>query len=131
LLAEREVVEDIWTVAMVQRLGLWMAGDDTAIDIPATSLLTRSDLPKTTIILAMLHRKDYAALNALLNPRGETGFDLVELLDQSRWWWVLSRYLPDDAPPVWVWADSDLEQFQIDVLRDWYLTHRQRLLQLK
>src|SRR5690606_13564304 len=96
------------------------------MELDAASLLLRDDLPRSTILLAMLHRDDPAALDHLLNPRGDVGPDVLDLLDRRRWWHVLRRYLPPDAPPLWLWADPELEDFQIDVLRCWWLLHRHR-----
>ena len=130
LLQQRSEVEDVPTVALVMRLGLWMQGRLAKLDKSVEALLTRDDLPTTTILLAMLHRGGRftpAALDYLLNPHGEPQFDLIELLDQLRWWYVLKPYLPSGAPPLWVWSDPGLEDFQVDVLRDWYLINRNRL----
>jgi len=134
LLAKKARDEDIWSVRQIMYLGMWMQGktpieNGTEIDMDqlAPGLLTRTDLPTTTILLAMLHRKHPQALDYLFNPRGEERLDLIELFDQFRWWRVISRYLPDDAPPFWPWADAELEQFQIDLMRDWYLLNRHRL----
>ena len=86
--------------------------------------------------LALLHLKDPMAFDFLLDPqdwqrRFEIGLPkpvtLVELLGEFRWWYVLRHYLPDDAPSFWVWADSDLQEFQVDRLRAWYVIHRNRL----
>jgi hypothetical protein len=97
------------------------------MDELASGLLLRPDLPTTTILLAMLANGRTAALDYLLNPAGEEHLPLAQLFDQSRWWYVLRRFLPTDAPPFWVWADADLERFQIDVLRDWYLLNRHKI----
>lgn len=126
LLTKRASDEDIWSVQQIQRLGLWMQGRLPEMDRLAPGLLSRDDLPTTTILLAMLHRGHPAAWEYLLDPRSPT-FDLVDLLDQYRWWRVLERYLPDNAPPFWVWADPQLEQFQIEVLRSWYVLNSHRL----
>ena len=98
----------------------------TTASTTARKARVTDDLPATTILLAKLHRRRAEALDDLLNPRGEPTLDLVELLDHYRWWYVLKHYLPEDAPPFWVWADPQLEQFQIDVLRNWYLVNRHR-----
>ena len=125
LLARRSDAEDIWLVRQVQRLGLWMQGQLDTFD--PQPLLGRADVPKSTLLLAMLHRDRIGALDYLFNPRGEPHLDLIELFDHYRWWHVLRRYLPDDAPPFWLWADPALKQFQVEVLRNWYLVRRRRL----
>jgi len=134
LLAKRAAAEDQWLVKQVMLMGMWMQDqplpDGADGDQLARGLLSRDDLPTTTILLAMLHRGDDAALDYLLKPRGEPIIDLNDLLDQLRWWHVLDAYLPADAPPLWVWADGPpqtqpdparlyLTDFQIDVLRSW------------
>jgi len=128
LLDKKARDEDIWSVQQILKLGLWMQGREPDMKKLAPGLLSRGDLPTTTILLAMLHRNHPMALEYLFNPPGEESTDLIEWLDQHRWWRVLQRYLPKDAPPFWVWADPDLEQFQIDVLRNWYLLNRHKLL---
>ncbi|MEE9213121.1 MAG: hypothetical protein V3U29_10760 [Phycisphaeraceae bacterium] len=133
--------EDIWAVRQIMRLGRWMQGPGpdqpnslpffAEMDRQAPNLLTRGDLPATTILLALLHKRHPAALDFLLNPRGEPAINLVELFDQHRWWPVVQRYLPDDAPPFWVGADPDLQRFQINVLRNWYLVNRHTLWRIE
>ncbi len=123
LLAKKAHDEDIWSVQQILRLGLWMQGQHPEMKHLAPGLLTRDDLPTTTILLAMLHRGHNGAWEYLFNPRGDQPFDLVELLDQHRWWHVLAQYIPEldrDDLPFWYWGDVDLEQFQIDVLTSWY-----------
>jgi hypothetical protein len=131
LLEYRAENEPTWAVKQVINLGLWMQGrpttetGDTAT--LAEGLLTRDDVPRTTVLLAMLHVHRAEALDFLFNPRGQPTVDLAELFDQLRWWRALGRDLPADAPPFWAWADPDLEAFQVEVLRDWYLVNRYRL----
>jgi len=139
LLRKRYEAEDMPDVRVVMRLGLWMAGDgDILTPAVARSLLGREDLGVgSNVLLAMLHRglEDPAAareaLDYLLNPRGDPSIDLVELFDKFRWWYVMQAYLPrlfdEPAPPFWLWADTELQRFQIDVLRDWYLIQRHTL----
>lgn len=124
LLASKADAEDIWTVQQILKLGLWMQGHRPDLDKLPETILTRDDLPTSSILLAMLHRGHPAAMEYLFNPTGEEIVDLEELLDQDRWWWVLQRYLPTDAPPLWLWADPQLKRFQLEVLRDWCLWHR-------
>lgn len=117
-----------WATASVIKLGLWMQDGNTRPEIIPSALLAHGDVPRTTIILAMLHRKDPMAFEALLNPLGEAPSDLAALLEDYGWWRVLDRYLPGDAPR-WVPTDTPIAQrYQIDLLRDWYLINRQHLL---
>lgn len=129
LLPRRGEIEDDWLVKQVLLLALWMQGRNPDLDnAKVHNLLTRSDLPGTTILLAMLHKRDHAAFEYLLNPRGEPRMDLTDLFIHKRWWRVFKHYLPKDAPlDLWLWADTEVQQFQIDVLRNWYLLERRRL----
>ena len=138
LLAAKMRDEDVWAVRQIHRLGLWMQGREPDLDNAVQGLLTRDDLPTTTVLLAMLHRRHPAALDTILAPRvdepefsrqalnlpkgeGDATVSLKELLFHYRWWHVLRRFLPADAPPLWLWADDPLQQFQLDVLRNWHL----------
>lgn len=131
LLRARATQQTQWSVTMMMRLGLWMQCDPEQENLTglAPSLLSRTDLPQSSVLLALLHRGHPAAFDFLLNPTGELHVDLIQLFKHFRWWRVFSRYLPPSAPPFWVWADEDLQKFQIDVLRDWYLLNRHRLRQ--
>ena len=128
LLAKRTALEDVWAVKQIMELGLWMQGQPLTDGADgaqrAAALLTRDDLPRTTIMLAMLHRGDLIALDYLLSPTEPPAADLQQLLDQHRWWLVLQPFLADDAPTLWLWADESLISFQIEVLRNWYLLNR-------
>lgn len=123
-LADSARAERRWLLRQMHRLALWMQGaeeDDTALPI---ALLGRSDVPRSTVLLALLHRAPATALDHLLNPLGEPEADLRDLLVHHRWWYVLRRYLPPGAPQLWLWADEPLQQFQIEVLRNWWLLRR-------
>lgn len=127
LLRERAEEEDIWVVRKIMQLGLWMQDDASNIIGEVRGLLTRADLPQSTVLLAMLHRRHPAGLDDLLAPHGEPPADLRRLLVHYRWWQVLDHFLPYGAPPIWLWADASLQRFQIDVLRAWHLLHRHEL----
>ena len=131
LLMQKYDDEDIWAVQQIMQLGRWMQASQlpTGMNQQASNLLSRHDLPTTTILLAMLHQHQPNALDYLLNPRGEPRVNLVELLSRSRWWIVLQTFLPHSAPPFDPAADPNLQQFQIDVLRNWYLVNRHTLWQ--
>ena len=138
LLIKKIADEDIWSVRQIMRLGQWMQGSalsrKTSVHLnsdmtnQAADLLIRGDLPRSTVLLALLHQHDPTALDYLLNPRGEPTVDLVELLVEYRWWRVLKRYLPNDAPPLSFSMSSDLQSFQVDVLRNWYLVNHHRII---
>lgn len=151
ILAYQAKWERQWHTQTILRLGLWMqerlddppeasasgpgervdragggagGGEKDSEKLFTQTLLFREDLPRTSVLLAMLHRGQLAeVMQFLLNPLGEPQYDLVELLDRWRWWYVLEPHLPAGAPPFWVWADPELETFQIDLLRDWWLLH--------
>ena len=144
LLEKKMQDEDIWAVRQIHRFGMWMQGRLPEMDEQVPGLLTRDDLPTTAILLAMLHRTPINALDIILSPRvdelqldrkslnlpeseGDAPVSLKKLLVHYRWYRVLRRYLPEDAPPLSLWADDDLQQFQIDVLRNWYLVNRHLL----
>jgi hypothetical protein len=117
-------------VIEIIQLGLWMQHQRIAgapdMAARAAQLLYRDDLPASTVLLALLHRKSPAALDYLLTPRGDQNPRLLKLLDEDRWWFVLDHFLPQDAPRLWVWADNDLARFQLDLLRDWYVLNRRK-----
>lgn len=121
---------DRWLVRDMIHLAQWMqgrppAGKDYAQY--AANLLVRDDVPRSTILLTLLHRRPDIALDYLLTPRGDLNIELVELLEQYRWWHVLKHYLPANAPRVELWADPQLIAFQVDLLRNWYALNRYRI----
>lgn len=125
LLRLRHEQADAWVVRQIAAIGLRMAGQNVeAPDFPA--LLARRDVPRTTIILAMLHTGRLDGLDWLISPFGEEPLSLRLLLDQLRYWPVLRAYLPD-APPFWLYGDAEIQQFQVQFIRDWYLINRPRL----
>jgi hypothetical protein len=138
LLATRTQAEDIWAVQQVMKLGLWM---QEQIELDPVPLLDHDDVPACTVMLAMLHANRDRALDVILSPRtdeatfsaaslnlpsteaGET-VSLTQLLVRYRWWPVLRRFLPDVAPPLWLWADPMTQRRQMRLLRDWWLIQR-------
>jgi len=126
-LAEREAVEDVWAVKQVMGLGLWMRGRHAEMGQRIDGLLARDDLPRSTILLALLHRQPGRALEHLFHEPGYSDAALVRLFDHYRWWSVLASYLPESAPPFWYWADRSLQRFQVDALRHWHQLHRHQL----
>lgn len=127
LLAYRAKHEDDPVMREALELALWMRGDLAELRPPAEVLFRQHVLDGSTVLLAMLHRGGAdrrLALDLLFNPRGEPTLDLDHLLVAGRWWEVLRRYLPEDAPQLWLWADPELRALQIDVLRDWWLVER-------
>ena len=121
-----------WATSRTMMLGLWMQGDSQAQQlIDPAALLAQGDVPHSTIILAMLHRHDPLAYDVLLNPQGETPADLARLLQDYGWWRVLDQYLPENVPRWQPSDDVQMQQHQIDLLRDWYLVNRERLFKVR
>ena len=113
------------------QLALWMQNQPVPtisnMTPRAHQFLLRDDLPASTVMLALLHRKDALALDRLLTPRGDQHPALLHMLDVDRWWYVLQGYLPADSPTLWIWADNELARFQLDLLRNWYVVNRYKL----
>jgi len=124
LLTHRFEVEDVWVVKQVMGLGLWMQGrlHETSQQIPG--LLSRDDVPRSTVMLAMLHQRDERVWDALYRPLAETPpVNLYDLLVMDRWWHVLTPYNEPRYDQLWLWADPDLQAFQIETLRSRRLVH--------
>jgi len=126
-----------WTIQQMMRIALWMQGrpPPEAGDMERTipGMLVHEDIPWTSVLLALAHRRHPEAMRFLLATRDELSddpldliVDPLELFDEHRWWLVLRTQLADDAPQFWPWADPDLLNFQVEVLRSWYLLHRNR-----
>ncbi len=116
-----------WLVRVHMRLGLAMLDRaEPGFVHVATGLLTRDDVPRTTIIMALLHMGRLDGTDYLLDPFAPAPVELTMVFDQLRFGPVLRRYLPP-LPEFRVWADRDRQRFQIDVIRDWYLLHRHDL----
>jgi len=116
-----------WDTAAGIKLGMWMQGKGPYGDLIPSGYLARDDMPRSSVIMAMLSKPDAAAYEALLNPSGEAPDDLIVLLESYGWWRVLNHYLLEGAPR---WTPTDeptLQQYQADLLRDWYLVHRHEI----
>ncbi|MEX0774768.1 MAG: hypothetical protein WD042_03530 [Phycisphaeraceae bacterium] len=131
LLEDKARVEDMPLVREVMRMGLWMQGrpvadygSEMAGRVRALLATGDADAPRSTFLLGLLYMGDKTALEYLFTPLAEPRIDLVNSLGAERMWPVLAAALPADAPPFWLWADADLQAFQVEVLRDWYLLHR-------
>lgn len=117
---------------VVTKAALWVQGrlpdaDARQMPLDMKVFLGRTDVPVPTLLTLLMEKRLGDALELLLNPRGVERQPLVELLDEKRWWYVLRRRLPAEAPEFWVWADADLAHFQSQVLREWALLQRGRL----
>ncbi len=117
-------------VAVMMRVGLWMAGEDEAFGDTLPSMLGRAGLPDTTLMLAMLNgpppgseRADrLAAVLERLNAMPVDG--RLDLLGTRRWWAVLAPHLPASAPALSLWADGTLAREQLALLEAWSWLHR-------
>lgn len=126
IIRRRAARDTVWLVQQHNRLAMMMLGEAPDFADTARLMMDRDDVPRTTLIMALLHVGRLDALDWLINPLGEPPVKLRLLFDQLRWWEVLSIYLPQ-APEFWVWADPQLQDFQVDVIRDWYLMQRGHL----
>ncbi len=125
ILRDRLSRERQWVVQQHVKLGLLMLGQD--IDIDFDALLARSDMPRQSVMLAQIHTGRIEGLDTLFRPLSGDAGELRDMLDHQRFWPIVKRYLPDNAPRFDLWADPALQQFQCDVLRTWYLMNRSRL----
>ncbi len=123
LLAQRLKREQGWVVLEHLRLGLYMQGRDDLLGAFGPGPMLANDETRAAALWAMLHRGQKTALDEIIEPLGADAGELRQALDQQRMILLIERYLPG-APRFDVWADPALQQFQVDVLRDWYLMHR-------
>lgn len=124
-----------WVDKQLYGLALWMRGEtppdfegDPA-DYPdfARNLLIRQDVPRSTVLLALMDAgHENVAFDWLLNPMGQPPLPLDRLLNEYRWHRVLERYLPASAPPLWRQAPPLIRNLQLEVLRDWALVELRR-----
>lgn len=125
MLEERLERETIWLVRQYVELGLLMLGRGTALDSEA--LLARREMPRESVVLALVHSGKLAGWDALFEPLSGDDGGVRAMLDQERLWPVIERYWPVDGPRFELWADQALQQAQVDILRTWYLMHRTSL----
>jgi len=120
---------DSWVTLQHFQLARLMLGETVEPFDPAT-LLVQSKMPRTTTTMALLELGRLDGLDWLINPIGEPGVGDAEalrlLLNQARYEPVLRRYLPE-LPPLWFYAEVDVQRYQVDVIRNWYLLNRSEL----
>lgn len=142
LLQARLAVETERPLRIYMQTGLWMQGriaeaattDTFDLEQHGASFVLAGDLPRTAFTLALLHRaaadhgrtsrENFATMLTnwfLLEGRGQV--DLLDLFIRQRWWQVAATYAPRNAPPLWIWGDTALLDFQLDVLKAWALLH--------
>jgi len=142
LLQARLAVETERPLQIYMQTGLWMQGrvaeaataDTFDLAQHGAAFVLAGDLPRTALTLALLHRaaadrdrtsrEHFATILTdwfLLEGRGE--IDLLDLFIRQRWWQVAATYAPRSAPPLWIWGDTVLIDFQLDVLKAWALLH--------
>ncbi len=120
--------ERVWLVRQHLAAARYMLGvDDGWADGPAQGLLVRRDFADSAVWLAMLHRGDRRALDGVFKPFESNAGELVDLLDRRRFVFVLRRYVPE-LPEFWLYAEVDTQRDMADMLQDWYLLHRNRLV---
>jgi len=143
LLRNKMEDEDIWEVKQIHQLGLWMQGQMPELDAQVPLMLATPQLPASTIYLALLHGRRNIGLDLVLTPRVDElalspaslnlpeeespdRVSLSRLLVRYRWWDVLRHYMPDRAPGLVLEADEQTIQYQIDLIRNWWLVHRRK-----
>jgi len=118
--------ESDWLVKQHQKLALVMLGRPPEAFVPE-NLFVRRDVSRYAVIWTMLHAGRIDGLDELFDPLGPDSGLLRHGLDSERFWYVLRRYLPPEAPGFDLWADPAVQQLQSDLLRSWYLMNRSRL----
>jgi hypothetical protein len=118
--------EKAWLVRQHLQLGLMMVGANDAFAQQARGLLIRRDMPRSAVLIALLHAGQISALDDLLMPLGRDDGAIRRMLDEQRFGPFLARYLPG-CPQFELYADPALGQFQVDLIRHWYLMQRGRL----
>jgi hypothetical protein len=125
----REDRTDSWVSLQHYRLALAMRGEGEPDFDPAT-LMLHDKMPRTTLIMVLLHMGRLEGADWLLNPLGIPPVGGAEglrlLLDTYRYWPVLSRFFPQ-MPEFPLWATVEDQRARVEWLRDWYLVHRPHL----
>ena len=125
-LEQRLELEKAWIPKQHYQLAMWMLGHNEEFTPMVRGLLGHDQIGRTTVQLALLHAGDRLALDDMFDPFHLDLLSLPLLLDQIRFLPVLQRYLPD-LPEFSIWGDTMLQQFQADVMRNWYLLNRSKL----
>ncbi len=118
--------EKVWLVRQHLQLALMMVGADDAFAEQARGLLIRRDTPRAAVLIALLQAGRIGALDDLLMPLGRDDGAIRRMLDEQRFRPFLARYLPH-SPPFELYGDPALQQWQVALIRHWYLMHRGEL----
>lgn len=120
--------EEVWLVRQHLAAARYMLGIDESWAVgPAEGLLVRRDFPDGAVWLAMLHRGDRRALDQVFKPFESNAGEMVDLFNRRRFGFVLRRHLPE-LPAFWLYAETKTQHDLADLLQDWYLLHRNRLV---
>lgn len=125
--AAPDSIEQTSRVRLLQ-LALWTRGDLGDDFTPsAEAMLFDDDLPTSTVLMCLLHRKRPAALDYLFAPRGAAAPRLHDLFIQQRWWHVFRRFVDTTDLTLWLWGDAAAQAFQLDAMRAWYAVNRYKI----
>ncbi|QDU33879.1 hypothetical protein KS4_19380 [Poriferisphaera corsica] len=122
--------DDNYTLSKTAEIARWLQTPNAPLSTDPNFLLLSNHYPRSTILALLLHApkhfKQIALDYLLLNPQ-TTNADLLELLDSYRFYYILYDNLPSSAPPLWLWADPQLQNLQLDTLHSWYLLSRHKI----
>ncbi|MEO0477722.1 MAG: hypothetical protein AAF085_17390, partial [Planctomycetota bacterium] len=114
--------------AKLLQLALWMRGDlGEEFDATAEAMLLDKDLPTSTILLALLHKKRPAALEYLFGDYTTDRLNLNQLFIQQRYWHVFRRFVDTSDLTLWLWGDPEAQAFQLEAMRQWYAVNRWKI----
>lgn len=111
--------------ARLLRLALWTRGDLGDDFTPtAEAMLFDKDLPTSTVLMCLLHKRRPIALQYLFGDLVTPRPDLQQLFIQHRWWHVFRRFVDTSELTLWLWGDPGAQALQIEAMRQWYAVHR-------
>ena len=114
--------------AKLLKLALWMRGDLGDDFTPtAEAMLFDEEVPTSTVLMSLLHRKRPVALDYLFGDLVTPRPDLHELFVQQRYWHVLRHFLDTTDLTLWLWGDPEAQAFQLEAMRQWYAVNRWRI----
>ena len=114
--------------AKLLKLALWMRGDLGDDFTPtAEAMLFDEEVPTSTVLMSLLHRKRPVALDYLFGDLVTPRPDLHELFVQQRYWHVLRHFVDTTDLTLWLWGDPEAQAFQLEAMRQWYAVNRWRI----